>query len=178
MTINSANVPSLGYAISTTPGGIYEDAALKHLYVTDQANNRVVGYTIGTNGVPTQLATALTASGPSGMTIDGTGKYLYVANSTDGSIGGYTFGPNGEPVQSTVAKSVAAGTGTNCITTLGIPTNASPTHAVYMYASNNISGSITAEQLNPTDGSLKQIQGNPFGGSALPTCLVSVPSLR
>ena len=178
ITINSTNIPSVGYAISTTPGGIIQDPSLKHLYVTDQANNRIVGYTVTTNGVPTPLAVAATGAGPSGMAIDASGTYLYVANNTDGSVGGYTFGANGEPVQSTVAKSVQAGTGTNCVTTIGIPTSASPTHAIYLYASNNISNSVTGEQLNPADGSLKQIQGTPFGGSGLPTCLVSVPSLR
>ncbi|CAN5677351.1 hypothetical protein BH10ACI4_BH10ACI4_03420 [soil metagenome] len=178
VTINADNVPSLGYVVSTTPGGIIEDASLKHLYVTDQANNRIVGYTIGTNGVPTQLAVASTGGTPAGMTIEASGKYLYLANTADGSIGGYTFGANGEPVQSTVSKSVQSGTGTNCVTTIGIPTSASPTHAVYLYASNNLSNTVTGEQMDPTDGSLKQIQGTPFGGSGLPTCLVSVPSLR
>jgi hypothetical protein len=110
------------------------------------------------------------------MTIEHSGTYLYVANSTAGTIGGYTFGSNGQPIPSTVARSVQAGTGTNCVTTIGAPSSANPSHALYLYASNSLGNSVTGEQLNPTDGSLKQIQGTPFGGSTLPTCLISVPS--
>ena len=46
-----------------------------------------------------------------------------------------------------------------------------------MYISNALTNNITAQQLNPTDGSLVQIKGNPFGGSTLPSCLVTVPAL-
>ncbi len=176
VVINGSNTPSTGYTSGITPAAVIEDSTLKHLYVTDQAGNKILGYTVASNGVPSLLATALTGATPLGMTIEASGKYLYVANSTDGSIGGYTFGPNGEPVQSTVAKSVQAGTGTNCVTTIGSPSSASPTHAVYLYASNALGNSVTGEQLNPADGSLKQIQGTPFGGSTLPSCIVSVPA--
>jgi 6-phosphogluconolactonase len=176
VSINPGNTPSTGYPSGITPATVIEDAALKHLYVTDQAGNQIIGYTLAATGVPSLLATAATGATPLGMTIEASGKYLYVANSTDGSIGGYTFGANGEPIQSTVAKSVQAGTGTNCVTTLGSPSSASPTHATYLFASNALGNSVTGEQLNPADGSLKQIQGTPFGGSTLPSCIVSVPS--
>jgi 6-phosphogluconolactonase len=110
------------------------------------------------------------------MAIDFSGKYLYVANTTAGSIGGYTFGANGRPVVSTVAQSVQAGTGTTCVTIIGAPSSSDPSHAMYLYASNSLSNTATGEQMNTTDGSLKQIQGTPFSGSTLPSCLVSVPS--
>ncbi len=110
------------------------------------------------------------------MAIDPSGKYLYVANTTAGTIGGYTFGTNGQPIASTVARSVQAGTGTTCVTIIGAPTDANTSHAVYLYASNSLSNTATGEQMNPADGSLKQIQGTPFSGSTLPSCLVSVPS--
>ncbi len=174
VTINPGNVPSTGFAISSTPASIIEDASLKHLYVTDQAGNQVIGYSVATNGVPTQIGVAPSGAGPSGLTIDGSGKYLYVANSTEGTIGGYTFGSNGQPVVSTVAKTVQSGTGTTCVTTLGSPTSANPSHAVYLYASNSLSNTVTAMQMDPTDGSLRQVQGNPFGGSALPSCVISI----
>jgi 6-phosphogluconolactonase len=178
VTINAGNVASLGFAAGTAPAGIVEDAASQHLYVTDQGTNQVIGYSVAANGVPSQIGTASTDAGPMGLTIDITGKYLYVANSTAGTIGGYTFGANGQPVLSTVAGSVQAGTGTTCVTTLGVPTDANPSHAIYLYASNSLSNTVTGEQMDPTNGSLKQIQNNPFSGSALPTCLVSVPSFR
>ena len=175
-TINAGNVPSTGFAVGTTPAGIIEDSSLTHLYVTEQSTNQVIGYSIAANGIPTQIGSAVTGAGPSGLTIDSSGKYLYLANATDGSIGGYTFGASGQPIVSTVAKSTNSGTGTTCVAMLGAPTATDPSHGAYLYASNSLSNDVTAEQMSPADGSLKQIQGNPFGGSALPTCLTSVPN--
>jgi len=48
---------------------------------------------------------------------------------------------------------------------------------VYLYTSNSLSNNLSGEQLNPANGSLEQIQGTPFGGSALPTCVVTAPAL-
>jgi 6-phosphogluconolactonase len=178
VTINAANVASTGFAVGTTPAAILEDSTLKHLYVTDQIGNQLLSYSIAANGVPSALANGIarTDAGPAGMTIEASGKFLYVANVTAGTIGGYTFGANGEPVRSTVAGSTQAGTGTTCVTTIGAPSSAAPTHAIYLYASNSLSNTVSGQQLNPVDGSLRQIQGTPFTGSVLPTCLVSVPS--
>lgn len=178
VTINPGNTTSTGFQIGATPAGILEDASLKHLYVTDQLGNRVVGYSIAANGVPTQISNgiATTDAGPAGLTIEASGKFMYIANVTAGTISGYTFGTNGEPIRSTVAGSVQSGTGTNCVTTIGAPSSQDPSHALYLYASNNLTSNVTGEQVSTVDGSLKQIQGTPFGGSALPTCVVSVPS--
>ena len=176
VTINPGNVVSTGYASGTMPAGIIEDSAFAHLYVSDQTGNQIIGYSVAASGVPSQVGTAKTEAAPIGMAIDASGKYLYVANSTAGTIGGYTFGSNGQPITSTVAQSVQSGTGTTCVTLIGAPTSANPSHAVYLYASNSLSNSATGEQMNPADGSLKQIQGTPFSGSTLPSCLVSVPS--
>jgi DNA-binding beta-propeller fold protein YncE len=176
VTINPGNVVSTGFAAGTMPGGIIEDASLTHIYVSDQIGDQLIGYSVAASGVPSQVGTAKTEAGPMGMAIDASGKYLYVANSTAGTIGGYTFGSNGQPVASTVAQSVQAGTGTTCVTIIGAPTSANPSHAIYLYASNSLGNTATGEQLNPVDGSLKQIQGTPFSGSTLPTCLVSAPS--
>jgi 6-phosphogluconolactonase len=178
VTINPGNVASTGFISGLAPNGIIEDSASQHLYVTDQLANEVIAYSIAASGVPAQIATATTDAGPAGLTIDVTGKYLYVANSTAGTIGGYTFGANGQPITSTVAQSVQVGTGPTCITTIGVPTDANTSHAIYLYASNSLSNTVSGEQLDPTNGSLKQIQNTPFNGSTLPTCLVSVPSFR
>ena len=80
-------------------------------------------------------------------------------------------------MRSTVAASVQTGTAPTCVSISGVPSNANPSHAIYLYTSNALSNNLTGEQLNPKDGSLEQIQGTPFGGSTLPTCLVTVPAL-
>ena len=175
-TVNPGNVVSTGYTIGRTPAAVLEDASGTHLYVTDQTLNVLSTYSVA-NGIPSLVSTASTDAGPMGMAFDLTGKNLYVAAYSANAIDGFNIGANGQPVRSTVAGSVQAGTGPTCVTVSGAPSNAHPSHAIYLYTSNALSGNLTGEQLNPQDGSLKQIQGTPFGGSPLPTCTVTVPAL-
>lgn len=174
---NPGNVVSTGYNSGVTPNGILVDSSGSHLYVTDSVSNVVMGYSIASNGVPSLLGSAATGSLPGGMTIDSSGKFLYVASYTDGAINGYTFAANGAPVVSTVAASTQAGTGATCLATIGAPSTGTPTHAVYLYASNQLSNNVTGTQMATTDGSLRQIQNTPFGANTLPTCLVTVPAI-
>lgn len=176
VTINSGNAPSTGFASGSNPSGILEDKTGTHLYVTDQTLSQVFAYSVA-NGVPTLVGTTQTDATPMGMAFDLSGKYLYVVAYAANAIDGFTLSANGQPVRSTVAASVQAGTGPTCVTVGGAPSNANPTHAIYLYTSNALSNNLSGEQLNPQDGSLNQIQGTPFGGSALPTCAVTVPAL-
>jgi 6-phosphogluconolactonase (cycloisomerase 2 family) len=176
MTINAGNVPSNGFTSGSNPSGIIEDATATHLYVADQTLSQVATYSIAANGVPTLAGTTPTDAGPMGMAFDLSHKYLYVTAYTANSLDGFTIGSNGVPVRSTVAGTVQTGTGPTCVTISGAPSNANPDHAVYLYTSNQLSNSLTGEQLNETDGSLDQILGTPFSGSALPTCAVTVPA--
>lgn len=177
VTINPSpgNVVSTGFQAGITPAGVIVDSTASHLYVTDQASNQVRGYTVAANGVPSLIGTAQTGGSPAGMTIDASGKYLYVASYTDGAVNGYTFGANGQPVTSTVATSTQVGTGPTCLATIGAPSTGNPSHAVYMYSSNQLSNNVSGTQMSTGDGSLRLIQNTPFGANALPTCLVTVP---
>jgi 6-phosphogluconolactonase len=176
VTVNPGNVPSNGFISGPNPSGILEDATASHLYVADQTLGQVATYTIAANGIPTLLATTNTDAGPMGMAFDLSHKYLYVTAYTANALDGFTVGANGVPVRSTVAGSVQTGTGPTCVTISGAPSNANPSHAEYLYTSNQLSNNLTGEQLNQADGSLDQILGAPFGGSALPTCAVTVPA--
>jgi 6-phosphogluconolactonase len=187
VTINPGNVPSTGFATGTSPNGILEDATGTHLYVSDSISDQVWSYSIGANGVPapinntsSQQVLAPTEAGPMGMAFDLSGKYLYVVDYTANTIdtfaigtNGFTLGSGGQPVR---LASVQAGTGPTCATISGAPSNANPSHAEYLYTSNALSSNVTGEQLNAQDGSLVQIPGEPFSGSALPTCAVTVPA--
>ena len=178
VTINPGNVVSTGFAAGTTPAAVAEDPTGTHLYVSDQQANQIIAYTVAANGVPTVAGTASTDAGPAGMTFDlsNPAKYLYVVNTSANTIDGFTLGTNGVPVRSTVAATTATDTGPTCISMIGAPSNANPHHGIYMYTSNSLNNSITAEQVNPTDGSLEQIIGGPFTGSSLPSCIVTVPA--
>jgi 6-phosphogluconolactonase (cycloisomerase 2 family) len=185
VTINSGNVPSFGFASGATPSGILEDKTGTHLYVTDQTLNQVAAYSVAANGIPSLIAggTTPTDATPMGMSFDLSGKYLYVAAYSANTVDEYSVGTNGIPVPlpapptgNTLKASVQAGTGPTCVTVTGAPTNAGPSHAEYLYTSNQLSNNVTGMQLNQQDGTLDQIQGEPFGGSALPTCAVTVPA--
>jgi 6-phosphogluconolactonase (cycloisomerase 2 family) len=173
--INPGNVASTGFPSGANPAAMLEDSTGGHLYLTDQTLNQVATYSIA-NGIPTLVGTTATDAGPMGMSFDLTGEYLYVTAYTANALDGFTLGAGGQPVRSTVAPSVATGTGPTCVTISGAPSNANPSHAVYLYTSNQLSNNLTGEQLNSQDGSLDQILGTPFGGSALPTCAVTVPA--
>jgi 6-phosphogluconolactonase (cycloisomerase 2 family) len=176
VTINAGNVPSTGFTSGLNPAGILGDKTGTHLYVTDSVANQVATYTIGAGGVPSLLGTAGTDAAPMGMAFDLSGKYLYIAAYNANVIDGYVLGANGQPVRSSVAASVQTGTGPTCVTISGAPSNANPSHGIYLYTSNGLQSNLTGEQLNPADGSLDQIPGTPFSGSPLPTCLVTVPA--
>jgi 6-phosphogluconolactonase len=177
VTINPGNVPSTGFPTGTTPGGIIMDSTSTHLYLTDEVANTVTAYSIAADGTPTKIGNGTaTDAQPMGMSFDLTGKFLYVVNYTGGTISGYTIAADGEPVTSTVAASVQAGSGPTCVTVIGSP-SATAAHAVYLYTSNALSNTVSGMQLDPTDGSLRQIQNTPFTASTLPTCLVTVPAI-
>jgi 6-phosphogluconolactonase (cycloisomerase 2 family) len=175
-TLAQGNVPSIGFASGATPSGLLEDPAGAHLYVTDQTLNQVATYAVGSNGIPSPVGATPTDATPMGMAFDLNHTYLYVTAYSANTLDGFTIGANGVPVRSTVAGTVQTGTGPTCVTISGAPSNANPDHAVYLYTSNQLGGNLTGEQLKESDGSLYQIQGTPFGGSALPTCAVTVPA--
>jgi 6-phosphogluconolactonase (cycloisomerase 2 family) len=179
-TINAGNVPSNGFPSGASPGGtspsgIIEDPTGSHLYIADGVANQITVYSVGASGVPAAISggTVQTEAGPMGMAFDLTHTYLYVVDYTANTIDTFSVSSGG---QLTRLSSAAVGTGPTCVTIGGAPSNANPSHAVYLYTSNQLSSNITAEQLDPQNGGLEQIQGTPFGGSALPTCIVTVPA--
>ncbi|HWG17276.1 MAG TPA: beta-propeller fold lactonase family protein [Acidobacteriaceae bacterium] len=177
VTINSGNVPSFGFSSGPTPSGLLVDSSATHLYVTDKTLNQVATYSIGPGGVLGPATITQTDAGPMGMSFDLSGKYLYVAANIANAVDIYNIGANGVPVRSTVQPAAQAGNGPTCVTVSGAPSNAHPTHAVYLYVSNSLSNTVTAEQLNESTGALNQILGTPFTGSELPACIVTAPAL-
>jgi 6-phosphogluconolactonase (cycloisomerase 2 family) len=174
-TINPGNVPSTGFPSGPSPSGIIEDPTGTHIYVTDNVTNQVATYSVGTNGVPTLVAggAAQTDAGPMGMAFDLSHTYLYVVAYNANTIDTFSVGTGAAPAR---IATTAAGTGPTCVTISGAPSDANPSHAVYLYTSNALSNNVTGEQLNPQNGGLEQIQGTPFSGSGLPSCIVTVPA--
>ena len=113
-----------------------------------------------------------------GMSFDLNGKYLYVAAYTANAVDGFTIGASGAACAFDRRRAACRpGRARRASPSAGRRATRIPRHAVYLYTSNALSNNLTGEQVNQQDGSLAQMQGTPFGGSALPTCVVTVPAL-
>ncbi|MBB5340018.1 lactonase family protein [Tunturiibacter gelidoferens] len=159
-----------GYGVGITPSAIAEDPSSRFVYVTDQAANVLYGKTANADGSLTPMVNNQFPTGlfPVGVTVDPRGKFLYVANFSSGTVGAYTIDQNsGNPTGSVGSASTATGTGPTCVAI-------EPALGVYLYTSNNLEGDVSAFQLAPQNGTLKQVQNTPFPSGALPTCAVAV----
>ena len=113
-----------------------------------------------------------------GMAFDLNHQYLYVTAYSANVIDGFTIGANGVPVRSTVSASVQTGTGPTCVTISGAPSNANPSHAVYVYTSNQLSNNLTGEQLSEKDGRSGPDSGDSFWRQRIATCAVRYRRFR
>ncbi len=168
-TIPPGLTAPLGTPAGVTPTALAVDPTARFLYVTDATSNQLIGYGIGAGGVISAMTNGPFATGsyPSSVTVDPRGKYMYVTNFNFATISAYVIDQaTGNP---TAANSGTGGTGTNpnCVTI-------EPALGIYLYASNNADQTITALQLSPNNGTLKNVQNTPFLASALPSCVVAV----
>lgn len=166
----SGKTVATGYGAGTTPSAIAIDPSSRFVYITDQATNQLYGNNLNTNGSLTPMNTSPFATGifPVGITIDPRGKFLYVANLTSSTVSAYAIDTNtGTPVGSVGSASTATDTSPTCVTV-------EPALGIYLYTSNNLANTVSAMQLDPHNGGLKQVQNTPFPSAALPTCATTV----
>jgi len=90
-----------------------------------------------------------------------------VANFGSSTISTYTINGNGSLTGIASAAATGVATGPTCVTV-------DPAIGIYLYTSNNTDNSVSAAQLDPHNGSLKQVQGTQFTAQPLPTCAVAV----
>ena len=159
-----------GYGAGTTPSAIAEDPSSRFVYITDEVQNVLFGNTTNADGSLTPMVNNQFPTGlfPVGVTVDPRGKFLYVANFSSGTVRAYAIDQNsGNPTGAVGSASTATGTGPTCIAI-------EPALGIYLYTSNNLEGDVSALQLAPQNGTLKQVQNTPFPSGALPTCAVAV----
>jgi 6-phosphogluconolactonase len=159
-----------GYGAGTTPSAIAVDPSSRFVYITDQATNQLYGNLISSGGALVPMTNSPFATGifPVGITIDPRGKFLYVANLSSGTIGAYAIDvATGTPVGSVGSASTTVDTSPTCVAV-------EPALGIYAYTSNNLAATVSALQLDPHNGGLKQVQNTPFPSNGLPTCVVAV----
>jgi 6-phosphogluconolactonase len=169
-TDSTGRTVATGYGAGVVPSAIVEDPSSRFVYITDQATNVLYGNVVSNDGSLVAMTTSPFATGifPVGLTIDPRGKFLYVANLTSSTIGAYVIDQaTGAAVGSTGSSQTATDTSPTCVTV-------EPALGIYVYSSNSLASDVSALQLDPHNGGLKQVQNTPFPSSGLPSCAVTV----
>ena len=157
-------------AAGTVPTAIAIDPTAKFLYVSDKSTNQLYGYTLAGGGVPTPMVQSPFATGllPYAITIDPRGDFLYTADYGDNNLRAFAISTSTGALTAAVGStSTGVGTGPTCIAI-------EPALGIYLFTSNNIDHSVSGEQLDPHNGTLKSIQNTPFTASDLPTCAIAI----
>jgi 6-phosphogluconolactonase len=169
-TDSTGKTIATGYGAGTTPSAIAEDPSARFVYITDEATNQLYGNLVSNNGVLVAMTNGPFGTGifPVGVTIDPRGNFLYVANLSSSTVSAYAIDTaTGTPVGSIGSASTATDTSPTCVAI-------EPALGIYLYTSNNLASDVSAMQLDPHNGGLKQVQNTPFPSGGLPTCAVAV----
>jgi 6-phosphogluconolactonase len=161
-----------GYAAGVIPSAIAEEQTSRFVYVTDQAANQLIGYTVQSNGslVPMINGPFQTGLFPVAITVDPTGKLLYVVNFNADTVQGYAIDTiTGTPSAAVGAFATPLGTGPTCVAI-------DPALGTFLYASNSLDNTVTGDRLDPHTGGLLGVQNSPFPANGQPTCLTVVPN--
>jgi 6-phosphogluconolactonase (cycloisomerase 2 family) len=174
--VTNLTTGKLATPAGVVPSAIAEEPTSRFVYVTDQAANQLIAYTVQPNGalVPMINGPFQTGLYPVGITIDPQGTVMYVANYNASTVQGYAIDTyTGTPSGVAGAFATVVGTGPTCV-------QVDPALGTFLYTSNSLDNTVSGERLNPSTGSLEQVQNSPFptqgAASASPTCLAIVPN--
>jgi 6-phosphogluconolactonase len=160
-----------GWNAGVSPSGIAIDPTGKYVYVTDEAQNEVYGYSIDNNntGALTGLTTSPYATGqfPMAITIEPRGKYVYVANFNSSTVSSYSLNLSNGSLGASAGSNFTTTTGPTCVTV-------EPALGLYLYTSDFLDSSISGGQLSPNTGALSAVQTSFFPSVAQPICAVAV----
>lgn len=172
ITTVAGKTVATGYAAGVVPSAIAEEPTSRFVYVTDQIANQLIGYTVQPNGALVPMVNGPFATGlfPVSLTIDPTGTLIYVANYNANTVQGYVIDlATGTPSGAVGAFATGVGAGPTCV-------NIDPALGNFLYTSNALDNTVTAERVTVNTGSLTGVQNSPFPASGTPTCLTSVPN--
>lgn len=157
-------------------------------YVTNWGSNDVSAYTINSASgalTPVKCVGAacslinnfVAGAGPNSISADPKGRFAYVANMASNDISAYTIDATTGALTQVVCAAgcsaitpanFAAGTGTNSI--------AVDPFGKFVYATNQVSGSISAYTINVSSGALTAVAGSPFAAGAVPASVAIGPT--
>ena len=105
---------------------------------------------------------------PVAVTIDPRGLYLYVANYNANTVSAYAINA------ATGTPAGTVGSGATAVGTAPIGLAIEPALGIYLFIANNLDGTVSGQQLDPHNGSLKPVENTPFPASGLPTGVTAV----
>jgi 6-phosphogluconolactonase (cycloisomerase 2 family) len=159
------------FVTGTCPAAIASDSKNSYLYVTDQVNGQVHGYSVASStGLLTPLSGSPFQAGnhPSAITIDPSYPYVYVANAEDSSVTAYSMSSG------VLTRLGAYATGEEPVA-IGI--DPSTNHFLYTanYLGDGVNGTVSGFELSTTAGTLLLSQNSPYVSQALPTAVAAIP---
>ena len=165
------------FVVGTCPAAIASDPTNSYVYVTDEINGRVHGYSVASStGILTPLSGSPFPAGnqPSAIAIDPSYPYLYVANALDSSVTAYSMS-SGELTR--LGTSSGGGTYATGEEPVAIGIDPSTNHFLYTlnYLGSGINGTISGFELSTTTGTLVVSQNSPYISQALPTAVAAIP---
>ena len=172
ITTVAGKTVATGYPAGVVPSAIAEEPTSRFVYVTDQAANQLIGYTVQPSGALVPMVNGPFSTGlfPVNLTIDPTGKLIYVVNYNANSVQGYAIDlATGTPSGAVGAFATGLGAGPTCVVV-------DPALGTNLYASNSLDNTVSGEKVSPNTGGLSAVQNSPFLASGQPTCLTVVPN--
>ena len=170
ITLSSGALTPAGSALTTGtfPFALALSPSFNALFADNNGSNTISAYTVNSDGSLTAASgTTATKSLPMGMAIDPAGKFLFVANQGSNSISAFSI--NGTALTAVAGSpfcTIQQATSPDCTPPAGIsPTG--PTAVVvsatgkFLYASNSISGTVSAFSISST-GVLAQLGQSPY----------------
>ncbi len=170
-TLAGGTNPYQGYHAGVSPSAIAVDGTARFVYVTDQQQNVILGYSIAraTTGALTPLVGSPFSTGqfPVALTIDPRAEYVYTANYNPNTISSYAINQATGNLSSVAGSTFTTGAGPTCITI-------DPALGQFLYTSDYISGTLSGGQLTPNTGVVTAVANTPFPTSQQPACVTSV----
>ncbi len=156
------------------PTAIASDPTDRFVYVTDYAQDQLIGYSIIDGKILNSLPNNpfKTGNEPSAIVVDPRGKFIYVTNSLDSTVSQYEITQaTGVP---TGAVNVTGG-GNNSTDTQPVALVVDPALGRFVYTANYLGNSVSGFRLDATSGALSATQATPYPTGEKPAAIVSVP---
>ena len=169
-TTNSTTVHT-GYPAGVTPSAIAIDGTARYVYVTDEQQNEVLGYSIArsTTGNLTPLSGSPFGTGlfPVAITVDPRSYYVYTANYNSNTVSQFTISQATGNLSTIAGGTFTAATGPTCVTV-------EPALGIFLYTSDYESSTISGGELSANTGAVNAVTNSFFTTSANPSCITSV----